>query len=132
MDWNVGDFCVAKSSKFEDLYNAKILEFLPNDSKAKVSFIEYGDIEEVLLSDLKRFEDFSINKAGDLVRGEQRSSEVGWPGGGRSGMTVWPGGTGTKRGTMPRYSRFLVRRKSLCTSLNTEMQTSLPSKISKN
>ena len=95
MVWNIGDLCVAKSSTFDDLYNAKILKLLPNDSKAQVSFIEYGDIEEVLLTDLKQFGEFAINKAGELVSGDsQRSPKLGWPGGWKEGdacLAWWDG-----------------------------------------
>ena len=98
MVWGIGDFCVAKSSKFDDLYNARILDLLPNsifsDSKATVSFIEYGDIEEVFLADLKPFGEFAINKAGELVEGEQRSPNFKWPGGWKVGdacVAWWDG-----------------------------------------
>lgn len=96
MDWRAGDLCVAKSSRFDGLYNGKILVMPPSScSKAMtlVQFIEYGMMtEEVPIADLKPFGQFTINKAGDLVKTEQRNADVDWPGGWKDGdacMAWW-------------------------------------------
>ena len=85
MVWRTGDLCVAKSSQFDEFYNAKIMRLDGDRMKALVQFIEYGESEEVPVAHLKPFGEFAINKAGDLVKGEQRSGGFGWPGGWKVG-----------------------------------------------
>merc|ERR550519_978938 len=65
LDWNVDDFCVAKSVKFNQIYNSQIMKI--NADSALVYFIEFSINEELPFSALLPFGPYAVNKQQKLV-----------------------------------------------------------------
>jgi len=71
LNWKVGDFCVAKSVKYDQMYNSQIKEVYA--STALLCFIEFSEKEELPFSALMPFGPFAINEEQKLI--ESKVSE---------------------------------------------------------
>ena len=76
-NWKVGDECMAKYWEDEQFYSVKVASLHPSGSTAVVLFTEFGNHEEVLLTDMVRFNNSPNNSnaiASSKTSGSKASS----------------------------------------------------------